>query len=91
MKGLPWKITTEEIIEFFGDDYGKVTEADIHIEEADGKRTGSGLVIFESEDKAQEAKDGKQKQNIGVAQRYVNLFDSGDNFFQKVCEREGGY
>lgn len=48
MRGCPWKITTEEVTEFF-DGFGKLTEEDIFIEEFNGKRTGSVLVIFESQ------------------------------------------
>jgi len=84
MKGLPWKITMQEIIDFFAD-YGTIPESDIFIEESGGKRTGAALVVFESEDKAQEAKEGLNKQNIGTPSRYVDLFDSGDNFYKKVC------
>lgn len=51
MRGLPYRITTEEIIAFF-DGFGKVVEDDIFIEEQSGKRSGSALVIFENEDVA---------------------------------------
>ena len=51
MRGCPWKITEEEIIEFF-DGFGKLTKQDIFIEEFNGKRTGSALVIFENEEMA---------------------------------------
>lgn len=84
MRGLPWKITADEIKEFFAD-FGTIEESNIFIECTDGKNTGSGLVIFESEDKAQDAKEKKEKEKIGVAQRWVNLFDEHDNFFQKAC------
>ena len=67
IRGLPFKIQVSEIIEFF-DGYGKVTEDTIHIEEsAPGRRTGVGMVIFETEDFAQDAKEALNKQKIGEA------------------------
>jgi heterogeneous nuclear ribonucleoprotein F/H len=83
MRGLPWKVTMEEIVEFF-DGY-TLKDSDIVIETKDGRRTGSGLVVFESEDLAQEAKDALNKQTIGAAQRYVDLFDCNDGFMKRVC------
>jgi len=79
MRGLPYKVTAEEIIKFF-DGYGKVTEDDIFIEEQNGKRSGSALVIFENEDVAQDAKQGMQKKNIGEDKRWVELYDCNDQF-----------
>ena len=84
MRGLPWKITPEEIIEFF-DGFGSISEQDIFIEEFNGKRTGSALVIFENEEAAQDAKGSRNKEKIGTDQRYVELYDSSDHFMQKVC------
>jgi RNA recognition motif-containing protein len=61
VRGLPFKIQVSEIIEFF-DGYGKITEENIHIEEsAPGRRTGVGLVVFENEDMAQDAKSALNK------------------------------
>ena len=52
MRGLPFRITVEEIITFFKG-FGNITEANIFIEEnQDGERTGSALVIFKSEEEA---------------------------------------
>jgi len=47
MRGLPWKITPEEIMSFFNG-FGNITTEDIFIEEFNGKRTGSSLVVFEN-------------------------------------------
>ena len=79
MRGLPWKITAEEIVQFFNG-FGALSEQEIFIEEFNGKRTGSALVIFENEEVAQNAKEQMNKQNIGDDQRYVELYDSGDHF-----------
>jgi len=49
MRGLPWKITSEEIVAFF-DSFGTITQEEVFIEEFNGKRTGSALVIFENQD-----------------------------------------
>ena len=83
MRGLPWRVTVDEIIGFF-DGY-TIKESDVVIEEKGGRRTGSGLVVFESEEKAQEAKDALNKQTIGEMQRYVDLFDCNDGFMKRVC------
>jgi len=64
MRGLPWKITAEEIIVFF-DGFGSISDQEIFIEEFNGKRTGSALVIFENIDVAQDAKAALNKKNIG--------------------------
>jgi RNA recognition motif-containing protein len=47
MRGLPYRIEASEIIAFF-EGFGKITEQDIFIEENNGKRTGSALVLFEN-------------------------------------------
>jgi len=60
MRGCPWKITAQEVIAFF-DGFGVSSEDDITIEEFNGKRTGSVLVVFENTDIAQDAKSTKQK------------------------------
>lgn len=47
MRGCPYKITPEEIVTFF-DGYGTLSPKDVFIEENNGRRTGSALVIFEN-------------------------------------------
>jgi len=49
MRGLPYKIQTPDIVKFF-EGYGDVTEANVFVEEFNGKRTGSALVIFDTEE-----------------------------------------
>lgn len=83
-RGLPYKITTQEVLDFF-QGYGQLTEKDVFIEEAYGKRTGSALIIFENKDVAQDAKANLQGQKIGAEQRYLELFDCYDQFMQKIC------
>lgn len=47
MRGLPYKIQIPEVATFFKD-HGTIEESKIFIEEFNGKRTGSALVIFEN-------------------------------------------
>ena len=49
LRGLPFRVKVEEIIEFF-EGFGKLSEDKIFIEEEAGRRTGKGLVFFENED-----------------------------------------
>jgi len=51
MRGCPWKITEDEIIAFF-DGSAALTKEEIFIEEFNGKRTGSVLVLFEDQEVA---------------------------------------
>ena len=51
MRGLPYKIQVEDIVKFFGG-FGGVTDNCVFIEEFNGKRTGSGLVVFDDEENA---------------------------------------
>lgn len=73
MRGLPYRVTDEQVQKFF-DGYGNIVSDDIVIEEFNGKRTGSALVIFENHDVAQDAKGNLNKKEIEG--RYVELFDS---------------
>jgi RNA recognition motif-containing protein len=77
-RGLPYKITADEVVEFFKG-YGKLSTEDVFIEEYRGSRTGSALIIFESHDVAQDAKVNLQGQTIS-GNRYVDLFDCNDTF-----------
>ena len=84
MRGLPYKINPSEIVGFF-DGYGAMAESDIHIEEYNGRRTGSALVFLESAEVAQDAKAKLNKNTIGAESRWVELFDSNDAFMRKIC------
>jgi len=84
MRGLPYKVEPEDIITFF-DGFGKITPGDIFIEESNGRRTGSALVFFESNQVSQDAKAAQNKKNIGQESRYVELHDCNDTFMKKVC------
>ena len=84
MRGLPYKIEASEVVGFF-DGYGKMQESDVHIEEFNGRRTGSALVFLESAEVAQDAKEKLNKKTIGTESRWVELFDSNDAFMRKIC------
>ena len=84
MRGIPYKVTQDEIKVFFYG-FGQVHRSDIIIEEREyGKRTGVALVFFENEEMTQLAKKKMNKNHLGS--RYVELFDHNDEFMQKVCE-----
>lgn len=82
MRGLPYRVTDDQIQKFF-DGYGNLSGDNIVIEEFNGKRTGSALVIFENQDVAQDAKSNLNKKEIEG--RYVELFDNQDQFMRKIC------
>lgn len=73
LRGLPFSVTIDQLVEFFAD-YG-VSRSDIVIEEVNGKKTGFGLVFFSDEETASRAKDEKHKRNIGS--RYVEVLECG--------------
>jgi RNA recognition motif-containing protein len=84
LRGLPYKIQVADVVKFFGG-HGEVTDQTVFVEEFNGKRTGSALVIFDTEDNAQSAKDKFHKKDIGNDGRYVELYDQNDQFMQKIC------
>ena len=48
MRGLPFKVSIHEIIDFFAN-ISKLKSNDIIIEEINGKRSGSAIVFFENQ------------------------------------------
>jgi len=77
MRGCPWKITPAQVQSFFDQKYGEILDEDIFIEEFNGKRTGTVLVLFDNKDTAQDAKAGLVKQPVPEddSGRYVELID----------------
>lgn len=84
MRGLPYKIQVNDIVKFFGG-HGGVDENCVFVEEFNGKRTGSALVIFDTEENSIEAKEKFHKKDIGTEGRYVELYDQNDQFMKKIC------
>lgn len=81
MRGLPFRVKVDEIKEFFSE-IQTLNDDNIHIEEEEGRRSGAGLIVFESEDKAQEAKDALNRKEIGG--RFIQLFDQNDGMWEKL-------
>ena len=81
-RGVPYRATHDEILEFFNG-HGSLKEENLTIEEMNGRRTGSCLVVFENSEQAQGAKQALQKQEIGG--RYIDIFDENDSFMQRIC------
>lgn len=81
LRGLPFRVSAEEVIAFFAE-FGPHHHSDIIIEErnAHGKRTGAALIFFENGAKAQGAKLKLNGQHIGS--RYVEMFDCEDALMQ---------
>ena len=72
MRGLPWRATDEEVLEFF-QDY-KVKEGSLQFGQGeDGRRTGWGCILFENEDEAARACEEKNKQYIG--ERWIGTYN----------------
>jgi len=82
LRGLPYSATKDSVLEFVKD-FGNVQESDVFIEEFNGKKTGSCLVVFENQAVAQDAKAALHKQEI--ESRYIECFDDQDEFMRKIC------
>jgi len=82
LRGLPYSATKDSVLEFVKD-FGNVAEGDVFIEEFNGKKTGSCLVVFENANVAQDAKAALHKQEI--ESRYIECFDNQDEFMRKIC------
>lgn len=82
LRGLPYSATKDSVLEFVKD-FGNIKESDVFIEEFNGKKTGSCLVVFENHTVAQDAKAALHKQEI--ESRYIECFDDQDEFMRKIC------
>lgn len=85
MRGLPFRVKNDEIKEFFAE-ICEIADDNIHIEEEEGRRSGAGLCVFESEDQAQEVKEALNRKEIGG--RFIQLFDRNDNMWNKLVSAE---
>lgn len=65
MRGLPWKVTTDEVIEFFKNGEFEIKADDVVIERQDGKSTGYGLAFLANSDDAETAIDQLNREHIG--------------------------
>ena len=64
MRGLPYRATDEEVIDFFKDYKIKEDSLQWGLGE-DGRKNGWGCILMESEDEAARAAEGLNKQYIG--------------------------
>jgi len=70
MRGVPFRATDSEVEEFFAD--YKLVAGSVKFEQGeDGRKTGWAAALFESEDQATQAQEGKDKQTIGT--RWIGL------------------
>ena len=73
IRGFPWSVTDEDVITFF-DGY-KIVPDSIKIERDDennGRITGWGAALFETEEEAARAIEERQKESIGS--RWLQLY-----------------
>jgi RNA recognition motif-containing protein len=70
MRGLPWRVTYDEVAEFFKD--FKMVEKSIVLGIGpDGRKDGYGVCLFQDETECQAAVSQMNEQHIG--QRYIRL------------------
>ena len=82
MAGCPFRISTEQVKEFFGD--FQIDEENVKIEDQGGRRTGFVLVVLNSEADVQKAKIKLNREEIDG--RYIELYDQGDSFMRSVLK-----
>ena len=71
MRGLPYRATDEEVIEFFKD--YKIKEDSLQWGQGDdGRKNGWGCILLENEDEAARAAEERNRQYIG--QRWVATY-----------------
>jgi RNA recognition motif-containing protein len=71
MRGLPWRVTDEEVHEFFKD-FKIHQDSFLYGIGEDDRKNGFGAILFEDEDEAAKAMDALQRQYIG--QRFIILY-----------------
>lgn len=64
LRNAPFRASMDDYIQFF-EGHGEIKEENITVEEMNGRKTGSVLIIFESEEKAQAAKDALNGGDLG--------------------------
>ena len=81
-RNMPFRASIDEIIEFFAG-HGDIKEENVTVEEMNGRKTGSVLIVFESTEKAQAAKEALNGQELSG--RSISIFDKDDSMMQKIC------
>ena len=65
MRGLPWKVKPEEIVEFFKGGDITIKNEDVVIEVQEGKVTGYGLAFMPTTEDAETAIESLNREHIG--------------------------
>ena len=65
MRGLPWRVKPEEVVEFFKAGDITIKNEDVVIEVQEGKVTGYGLAFMPSADDVENAIESLNKEHIG--------------------------
>ena len=69
LRGLPHACTKQDLLDFFSD--FNLTEDQVHMEMRFGRKTGWGLVLLNSEEDQQRAREELNKQYIG--ERFIDV------------------
>lgn len=85
MRGCPWRVTVDEIIEFFKD-FEEIKPENVAIEEEYGRRTGCAIVIISDPDVLQEARQELNRKEIGT--RFILLNDIGNPMVKQKLNLE---
>ena len=85
MRGCPWRVTVDEIIEFFKD-FEEIKPENVAIEEEYGRRTGCAIVIMSDSDVLQEARQELNRKEIGT--RFILLNDIGNPMVKQKLNLE---
>ena len=65
MRGLPWKVTSEEVVEFFKVGDFTIKPEDVVIERQEGKVTGYGLAFLPNAEAVETAIESLNREHIG--------------------------
>ena len=71
MRGLPWKVTPDQVVEFFKQGDFNIKQEDVVIERQDGKVTGYGLAFLANADDVDTAIENLNREHIGT--RFILL------------------
>jgi RNA recognition motif-containing protein len=87
LRGVPFRASESEIEEFFAD--YKLVAGSIKLGVGDdGRKNGFAVALFESEDQAKEAQEGKDKQTIGT--RWIGLSQISYGDYQNFGSGDAG-
>ena len=67
---MPFRIRADQIVDFF-QGYGSLCSSDVFIESSGGRSTGQAVVLFESDQYAQDAKEALDGQDLGGRKAFL--------------------